>query len=221
MANACFATASTTWGMPLRHFGSPPCCVVGNSSWSTDDLASLLSLDRQEEFFQEEREEPELLAVVTPNSSDANVAVDFFAPSEETIDEIRLAQWYGRANQLSHEHVVWPVIDEVTATTRMPQDATLATAPCELVSHWQPSGPALNVDAQQIIHQRRSCLALDGKSRLSRDVCLRMVARTLPGPHTPCDALYWATTIHLALFVHRVDGITPGLYPLVRDPAKK
>ncbi len=191
------------------------------SSWSTDDLASLLGLNRQEEFLQEERDEPELLAVVTPNTSGAKIAVDFPTPAEETIEEIRLAQWYGRANQLSREHVAWPVIDEVTAATRMPQDAPLATPPCELVSHWQPSGTALNVDAQQIIHQRRSCVALDGRSRVSRDVFLRMVTRTLPGPHPPWDSLVWATTIHLALFVHRVDGITPGLYLLVRDPAKK
>ena len=27
-------------------------------------------------------------------------------------------------------------------------------------------------------------------------------------------------TIHLALFVHRVDGLAPGLYVLARDPAK-
>ncbi len=191
------------------------------SSWSTDLLASLLGLNRQEEFLQEERDEPELLAVVTPSTSGAKNAVDFPTPAEETIEDIRLAQWYGRANQLSREHVVWPVIDEVTATTRMPQDVTLATPPRELVSHWQPSGPTLNVDAQQIIHQRRSCLALDGRSSVSRDIFLRMLARTLPGPYPPWDALYWATTIHLALFVHRVDGITPGLYLLVRDPSKK
>ena len=48
-----------------------------------------------------------------------------------------------------------------------------------------------------------------------------MVARTLPGPHPPWDALAWETTVHLALFVHRVDGMTPGLYMLVRNPAKK
>ena len=163
------------------------------SSWSTDDLATLLGLNRQEEFLQEERDEPELLAVVMPSTSGAKNAVDFHTPAEETIEEIRLAQWYGRANQLRREHVAWPVIDEVTAATRMPQDAPLAKPPRELVSHWQPSGPALNVDAQQIIHQRRSCLALDGRSRVSRDVFLRMVARTLPGPHPPWDALYWAT----------------------------
>ncbi len=191
------------------------------SSWSTDDLASLLGLNRHEEFSPEERDEPALLAVVTPNTSAAKLAVDFPAPAKGTIEEIRLAQWYGRANQLSREHVAWPVIDDVTATTRMPRDATLATPPCELVSHWQPFGPAPNVDAQQVIHQRRSCLALDGRSRVSRDIFLRMVARTLPGPHPPWDALYWPTTIHLALFVQRVDGVTPGLYLLVRDPNKK
>ena len=37
----------------------------------------------------------------------------------------------------------------------------------------------------------------------------------------PWDALYWPTTIHRALFVHRVEGVAPGIYLLVRDPAKK
>src|SRR3989449_6481648 len=36
----------------------------------------------------------------------------------------------------------------------------------------------------------------------------------------PWDALPWDPTIHLALFVHRVDGLDPGLYMLARDPGK-
>ncbi len=36
--------------------------------------------------------------------------------------------------------------------------------------------------------------------------------------YPPWDALYWPTTIYLALFVHRVEGVAPGLYLLVRDP---
>ena len=31
--------------------------------------------------------------------------------------------------------------------------------------------------------------------------------------------MWWTPRIHLALFVHRVDGVTPGLYLLPRDPA--
>jgi hypothetical protein len=36
----------------------------------------------------------------------------------------------------------------------------------------------------------------------------------------PWDAVPWGPAIHLGLFVHRVDGIEPGLYALARDPAK-
>ena len=36
----------------------------------------------------------------------------------------------------------------------------------------------------------------------------------------PWDALAWEPTVHLGLFVHRVDGIAPGLNFLVRHPAK-
>ena len=36
----------------------------------------------------------------------------------------------------------------------------------------------------------------------------------------PWDAMAWDPTIHLGLFVHRVDDIVPGLYLLVRDPSK-
>jgi hypothetical protein len=32
--------------------------------------------------------------------------------------------------------------------------------------------------------------------------------------------LPWASQLHLALLVHRVEGLTPGLYLLVRDPAQ-
>ncbi|MGB7219019.1 MAG: SagB/ThcOx family dehydrogenase, partial [Vicinamibacterales bacterium] len=35
----------------------------------------------------------------------------------------------------------------------------------------------------------------------------------------PWDALWWTPRIHLALFVHRVDGVAPGLYALVRSAA--
>jgi hypothetical protein len=36
----------------------------------------------------------------------------------------------------------------------------------------------------------------------------------------PWDALPWDPAIHLGLFVHRVDGIEPGLYAMARDPGK-
>ncbi len=191
------------------------------STWSTDHVAALLGLDRQEEFLVEEWEEPELLAVVMPHSTGVKVAGKLSPPLDETIEEILAVQWYGQPNRLSREHVAWPVINEVAAATRIPQEVLLDTASRELVNHGQPSGSSRDVDARQIIHQRRSCRALDGRSTISRDVFLRIIARTLPGPHPPWDALYWPPTNHLALFVHRVDDVVPGLYLVVRDPAKQ
>ena len=46
-----------------------------------------------------------------------------------------------------------------------------------------------------------------------------MLSRSMPGPGAPWDALWWSPRIHLALFVHRVDDVEPGVYLLPRDPA--
>jgi len=43
---------------------------------------------------------------------------------------------------------------------------------------------------------------------------------TLANVPCPGMSLPWEPAIHLVLFVHRVDGLAPGLYMLVRDPAK-
>jgi hypothetical protein len=44
-----------------------------------------------------------------------------------------------------------------------------------------------------------------------------MLERVMP---RPWDAIPWAPAIHFGLFVHRVDGLDPGLYWLARDPGK-
>jgi len=44
-----------------------------------------------------------------------------------------------------------------------------------------------------------------------------MLSRVMPAPG---DAIPWRPAIHFVLFVHRVEGIDPGLYALVRDPGK-
>jgi nitroreductase len=43
-----------------------------------------------------------------------------------------------------------------------------------------------------------------------------MLAKLQPGA-VPWDAIDWPPQVHLALFVHRVEGLTPGLYACVRD----
>jgi hypothetical protein len=78
-----------------------------------------------------------------------------------------------------------------------------------------------------VIRQRRSALAFDGKTSISVGSFFTMLARVVPRVDRdlcqrpmPWDVLPWEPAIHLALFVHRVDGLAPGLYMLARDPAK-
>jgi hypothetical protein len=81
--------------------------------------------------------------------------------------------------------------------------------------------------AGQIIRQRRSLLACDGKTSIPAERFYRMLERVMPRSERPLpqrpmpwDAIPWAPAIHFGLFVHRVDGLEPGLYALARDPAK-
>src|SRR6185503_17899724 len=83
------------------------------------------------------------------------------------------------------------------------------------------------ISSGQIIHQRRSLLACDGSTSISGERLYRMLGRIMPRAERPAaqrpmpwDAIPWAPAIHLGLFVHRVDGVEPGLYALARDPAK-
>ena len=81
--------------------------------------------------------------------------------------------------------------------------------------------------AAQIIQQRRSLQACDGKTSIPAERFYPMLARVMPRAELPVarrpvpwDAIPWEPAIHLGLFVHRVEGIEPGLYALARDPGK-
>ena len=81
--------------------------------------------------------------------------------------------------------------------------------------------------ASQIIHQRRSLLACDGRTSIPAERFYCMLGRVMPRVELdlarrpmPWDAIPWEPAIHLGLFVHRVEGIEPGLYAMARDPGK-
>ena len=189
-------------------------------SWSTEDIAQLLGLNRADDFCKEEPEEAEALAVVTPNTAAATNWPPLPGPDDTILKRIHESDWYGRANQLSKSHVPWPLIEEVTAATRMARAKSVVVPTDSDHGCWGNTESPTSLDAGQIISQRRSCLSLDGVSTISREVFLRMLARTLPASHPPWDAIYWQARIHLLLFVHRVDGMRPGVYILVRDRTK-
>src|SRR6266850_8579941 len=77
--------------------------------------------------------------------------------------------------------------------------------------------------AKKVILGRRSAVSMDASTAISAATFFRMLARLVPtrdGRSVPWDAIPWRPRIHLGLFVHRVNDLSPGLYTLARDPEK-
>jgi SagB-type dehydrogenase family enzyme len=126
-------------------------------------------------------------------------------------------QLFGQPNHLSAGHTPWTLIDEVAALTR--NSGEPACAASNLRPHWpRPNPVSCSVAATRIVHQRRSALSFDGVTPLSRESFVQMLDQTLPRPQLPPFDLWdLPVSAHLALLVHRVTGLAPGLYLYVRD----
>jgi len=176
-------------------------------------LATLLGLSQDS---GPEAEQPETLLVLVPAA--ATVAVqDWTLPSEALAALARLPL-HGAPNQLSAAHQLWPVIDDVTRATvraesRMPDLRTHEPAPTRAL---EPDSPP----ASSLIRGRRSAVAMDGRTGVTRAGFYDMLIKTAHDA-PPLRALAGPSRVDLAIFVHRVEGLDPGLYLLLRDPARR
>ena len=199
-----------------------------------ETIEDLLGLNRAEDFAGAEREQPELVMLVWPNAS----AGPWRAGAQRALPlgldpllvrELAKQGWRGTANRLSRDDpVAWTVIDEVALAARKPSSERYALelfdapAPPHEIAAFPDGAPA-----GRIIRQRRSLQACDGRTSITAERFYGMLARVMPRVRLeanrrpmPWDAIAWEPRIHLALFVHRVDGLDSGLYVLIRDPAK-
>jgi SagB-type dehydrogenase family enzyme len=177
-----------------------------------DVLAAWLGLDRDVDLVgidRADRERPTAVLLVGPPPLGAEVDADRLS------EALRSGAWSGRPNRLSPMHVGWPVIDDAAAATCKPgtrRSDAAACAPLPSLSSW------CRTPAATLIRQRRSCLGLDGRTSISARTLYGLLDRLLPRPGVPpWDMLTWVPLIHLGLFLHRIDGLAPGLYLFERD----
>ncbi len=225
IGTARLAAASLGWRMALL------------DGLSSDLLAELFGVNRAEDFRDAEREHPECAAVVWSDhavrgqeleAGKDRIEIPMFLDAA-AVKALAAGQWYGKANRLSREHAVhWDIIDEVAAASWKTQ-TDQRTVPLRNSS--VPATPtpffstARGPSAGQLIRQRRSAVAFDGKTSIPAAAFFTMLQRIMPHADrpqpdrpVPWDVWPWAPAVHLALFVHRVDGLEPGLYVLVRNP---
>ncbi|MFA6902416.1 MAG: SagB/ThcOx family dehydrogenase [Gallionellaceae bacterium] len=217
-------------------------------SFSQQQQAQWLGLDRDADFIGAEREEAELLLEIsTGQATDTTALADIFAPAQ--------THWYGQANILdAHPMYRWPVIDEVTQASRKVQtlpgtDRTTENLPV-LKRKSESSGHDRNTTfpnplpqsekllaahtgegvneslrgdksilAATLIRQRRSAQRFDAKLTQDAASFYHMLDALLPRPTAPWDVWHEAAHVHPVLFVHRVAGLEPGIYALPRNHA--
>jgi len=189
-----------------------------------DELAHLLGLDRDADFGPAEREEPELLIRIGPALPEG-----LRAPLGWTDH----GAWQGQANRLDrHPMYRWPVIDAVAQATRRATESTPSPLVGEgrgegaVAQHSRPATPLPNplpqgerepLRAATVIRQRRSAQHFDRRAVMPGDAFLRMAHALLPQDAPPWDAWPLPARVHAVLYLHRVDGFTPGAYVLPRS----
>ncbi len=183
-------------------------------AWGDDALEALLGLPGDEGADAPEPESPDLLLWVGPEPGSL--------PDETLLSALQGATWEGEPVRLSAQRRTWEVIPEVARAGRIPAGGS----PAEESSwvQWTPDtlpplAPTGRAPAEVLIRQRRSAQAFDGVTPLAAADFYRMLDATLPRPHVPpLASLSWEPLVHLLIFVHRVQGLTPGLYLLPRRP---
>jgi hypothetical protein len=60
---------------------------------------------------------------------------------------------------------------------------------------------------------------MSGEGALDLEAFCGLLRRLLPGAAPPWDTFAFVPRLHLVLFVHRVDGLEPGLYAFPRTPS--
>lgn len=216
------AAATLGWSAALLH------------DLADETIEDLLGLNRDQDYSGAEREHPGAVLVIWPTDLAGGGQAGAQHKTARHLDPALVRQlthepWRGVANRLSRDEPVrWPVIDAVAIATRKPAGEapgfdTLESPVAERNGRAGTDGPV----AGQVILQRRSLLACDGRTSIAASTFCAMLARVVPHADLPpsqrpmpWDVMAREPAIHLGLFVHRVDGLAPGLYLLVRDPVK-
>jgi SagB-type dehydrogenase family enzyme len=181
---------------------------------SDEEIARLLGFD-QTQWPEFELEHPELLCFVHRNE-EQQVPRDLPA---EIVSEFSRLEFQGTPNQLSEDHVDWEIISRVAEATAKPRSWEGAFAassrpglPDTTRPFYAPTAQS-GIPAAQIIRQRRSAVAFDGVTSITKNQFYTMLDKTLPRDAcAPFDLGLTVACVHLLLFVHRVTGLEPGLY---------
>ena len=114
----------------------------------------------------------------------------------------------------------WPDIDAIEHATQKPATPAL---PAPIRVAWPPPAqPTLDLSFATLARQRRSAVDFDGRTTISAEQFFAMLDALLVRERVPpWNAIASSPSVHVALMVHRVSGLDPGLYLFLREPSVK
>ncbi|AOE83464.1 SagB/ThcOx family dehydrogenase [Pseudomonas sp. TCU-HL1] len=197
-ALAALAIAASALGWQVRAMGGV----------AEQTLDRLLGLDRPGFV---EREYADVLLWIGPAQERE------FALNQPLLDGIAALELQGTPNRLSREQYPWPELERVHGLCRAPRLP---------LSEWRTVEATAAVDnpglpLRPLLHRRRSAQSMDGRSGIQAELLLAWLRRLMPARSPVPFACLGAPQVDLLLFVHRVQGLEPGLYWLARGAASE
>jgi len=182
---------------------------------SDQQINSLLGLTREADFGSSEREYPDTLLYISTHKTKDVMTITSIV--ENLCGHVNQLKWYGQANILdSHPFYHWPIIENAVSATIKPKTTKLITrATKDNLDELYADKEYIN--ASNLLRKRRSAQAFDSKESIPADTFFYMLERLLPHNTLPWSSISLTPRIHPVFYVHRVDGLKPGLYVLIRD----
>lgn len=206
IATVAFAAAALGWRTKLSH------CITD------DELATLLGLHLQEGI---EAEHPDCLLIIYPENENISLTEPVLNFSATLFERLQKNEFKGNPNTLSQSHHEWPIIDSVAATCLANSVKSFTSKRDErtAVKGQNKFVKDRHLSARKIIRNRRSAVAMDGRTRIGKEIFYQMMAHVSPHPGNTITGVFaWRARISLAIFIHRVEDLPSGLYVLIRDP---
>ncbi len=179
---------------------------------SDRQVSQILGIDREQDFHNCEMETADILLLIDRNGQTDPALLDM----EWIVTKIHTSEWNGSANVLSpHGRMKWPEIDKVSEACNKP-----ATTPMPLIKkkYNSVSHTHKDLNASQLLRQRRSAQAFDSQTELPTEDFYQMLSAISTDHQTlPLDCWNDVAHIHPVFYVHRVKNVAPGLYALPRS----
>lgn len=170
-------------------------------------LAECLGTHRLKDFpfhrmAETEIEEPEILLSVVLSPA-----------TQEKITLPTVTNFYGEASSIDkHPMYRWPLVNEIAQATQALSTQTLP----RLQFSRQPEATVTKKSIAEVILGRRSAQRFDPNYVMPKQLFFDLLAQLQPSQQPPWQTLATPPHINLIFFIHRVEGLTPGLYLLPR-----